>query len=430
MSKFQIIILSIFIIFLVAGVIAFATFKGGTTTTELPAISVWGTFPQDTFDQYVTRINTSLSQQIKITYTYKRPEDFSADFISALARGMGPDAILISADSILLHADKILPIPYSSFPQRDFMDTFIQEGNMYIGQNGLLGIPFTIDPLVMYWNRETFDAAGIATTPRYWDEFANINKKITVKDDKGNIRKSALALGDFGTITHARELLGALFLQVGNPVTMRDADGWVVSALKGISTPRVTPALEFFTKAVDPSNPTYSWNRSMPESKTAFLSGILATYFGFASELSDIRAKNQNISFDVTSLPQLRTGGQKATYGRMFGFSIVRSSLNPGAAYQVISILTAPQFLTELSSARYLPSVRRDIIGQGSDDPYISIFNEAALISKSWLDTDPVQSQALFKNMIENITSGQSNPDEAARDASDQYDVLLQKARN
>src|SRR3989344_8435059 len=131
---------------------------------------------------------------------------------------------------ILPHSDKISAIPFSALSQRTFQDLYIQEGDIYVTSAGIMGIPFTIDPLIMYWNRDMFDAAGIAAYPRFWDEFTELNRKLTVKDQNGNVRRSALAMGDFTNVANARELLGSLLFQVGNPVTYRNAEGTVMSA--------------------------------------------------------------------------------------------------------------------------------------------------------------------------------------------------------
>jgi ABC-type glycerol-3-phosphate transport system substrate-binding protein len=432
MSKFQFIVLGIFALFLAGGVIAFATFKGKNSDDQLPPITVWGTFPAETFNNYVNRINNDLPNRIFVNYVQKKPEEFSRDFISALARGMGPDAILISADTILSHEDKLTLIPYTALPQRTFTNTYIQEANIYLSPKGVLGIPFTVDPLVMYWNRDMFNAAGVATYPKFWNEFAGLNKKLTFKDERGNIRRSAVALGEFSNITHAREILGTLMMQSGNGITVRTAEGVAESLLKSTDY-SPDAAVDFFIQAANPTNSSYSWNKSLPESKTAFLGGTLATYFGFASELKELREKNPNMNFDVALLPQRQvTASQKAfpvTYGRMYGFSIVHSSPNQNAAYQIISLLTSPQFLSGLATESYLPSVHVDVIAQGSEDPYISIFNEAVLIARTWVDSDPGDSNAVFRSMIESISSGQKEISESLRDASDQYDVLLAKVR-
>ncbi len=428
MSKFQIIVITIFIICIIAGIVAFATFKGGSNSTELPEITIWGTFPQTQFDQYVTKLNISRSQVLKIKYYQIAESSFDKTFIEALARGQGPDAILIPQDLLHKHEDKVIPIPYAVLTQRDFQNTFIQQAELYLTANGILALPFTADPLVMYWNRDIFTNAGIALPPVYWDEFTGLNSKITQKDVNSNIRKSAIAMGEFNNILHAREILGTLFLQAGNPVTYRDPSNILMSALGNGSFVGLTtslPALNFYTQFSDPSNANYSWNRSLPSSRSSFLSGNLATYFGFASEIKDLREKNPNIDFDVAPLPQARGGKNRATYGMMYGFSIVRSAKDANSTYSVLSQLLTTDSLNQLVALSYLPPIRRDMLALGSKDPYLTIFYNSSLISKGWLDTNKYQSNAIFQKITESVTSGKKNPSDALQNGSDEFDISL-----
>lgn len=426
-SIFQIVVIGIFVIFIIAGVASFALYKGGSSSTSLPTITVWGTFPSDTFTKFVSNVNSGLPEALKISYVQKSASTFSHDFTTAVSRGVAPDVVLIPSDMILPQEDKLTLIPYSALPQRTFMDSYIQEASLYLSSNGILALPFTVDPLVMYWNRDTFNAAGIAKPPVSWDQIAALIPKLTAKDTNGNVRKSAVAMGTFVNIDNARELLGSLFMQLGNPITTIGRNGLASTLKTGVSNDP-SPAIQYFTQFVDPSDPNYSWNRSLPDSKSAFLSGELATYFGFASELSDIRAKNPNLDFDVAPLPQLKSGGIKATYGRMYGFSLVRTSPNLNAAFQVLSTLISPHALSMLSQSMYLPPVRTDLIAAGSSDPYITIFDQAALVSRSWIDADPNQSNTIFGNMVDSITSGQKTTPQALNDAGAEYDAALRQA--
>ena len=426
-NKFQIIILAIFVIFIIAGVAGFALYRGSSNSTILPNVTIWGTFPSRVFEQYLGTLNSGLVQNLKVTYVEKSQAAFAQDFINALARGLGPDAILVPADMVLPEVNKITIIPYTALTQRDFLNMYVGEANVYLTADGIIAVPFTIDPLMMYWNRDTFNAAGLSTYPKYWDEFTDLNRRLTTKDSNGNIRKTAIAMGDFANMTNAREVLGSLMMQVGNPIIIQSGDT-AISTLKTSISASPVPAVQFFSQFANPSSPNYSWNRGLPNDKTAFLSGLLATYFGFASELSDIHAKNPNLNFDVAPLPQAKSGGVKAAYGRMYGFSIVRASANPNAAFQVISTLVSPDYLKLLAKTMYLPTVRIDAPISDPADPYISVFNQAALISRTWLDVGQAASNKIFGTLIQSVVSGQKTADEAVNDAGDQYDVALKQA--
>lgn len=422
MSKFQVIVLAIFILCIAAGVALFATYKGKDAQNTLPPITVWGTFPSDIFSTLLARLNSTRSSSLSVSYVEKTAASFDKDFIEALARGQGPDAILISHDMFLRHEDKIIPIPATILTERDFKNTYVQEAELYLSMNReVLALPFAIDPLVMYWNRDIFTNAGIATYPRYWDEFNGITGKINLRDVNSNIRRSAIAMGEFNNINNAREILGSVLLQQGDLVTTRDvSEGRVVSTLSS------APAVSFFTQFANPRDPLYSWNRSLPNSKNWFLAGSLATYFGFSSELFDIREKNPNIDFDVAPLPQDRKGKYRVTYGSMYGFSIVRSSANPSVAYSVLRELTSPPSLKLLNELSFLPPVRRDMLATGSTDPYQAIFYDGALISRGWLDVNASRTFAILQNMVESITGGRSTINSAVSGARDQMDISLQ----
>ncbi|MEI6057674.1 MAG: extracellular solute-binding protein [bacterium] len=433
MTKFQMTILGIFVLCIVGGVAAFAFYKGTNNNTQLPAITVWGTMADDTFNNYVTQINAVGGQLYKINYVQKTASNFNQDFVKALAKGTGPDAVLIPQDMTLANEDKFLLIPYTAFPERTFRDTYVPEANLYLRTDGITALPFAIDPLVMYYNRDMFTNAGIASVgtvsnPLRWSQFPVLGAKITQKDNGSNIRKSVVALGQFGNIDHAREILGTLLLQAGNPVTVRSSDNTVSSALgNGIfqGTKSSSDALSFFTSFTDPASSAYSWNRSLPGSESYFLAGNLATYFGFASELRDIRSQNPNLNFDVAPVPQPDKAAVRTTYGQMYGFSLVKNSANVSTAYTILSSLTSASSLAEWTKLTYLPPVRRDMISAGTTDPYLAIFYDAALISKDWLDPNPQGTISIFQNMVQAVTSGSANLNNAIQNASDALDLSI-----
>jgi len=428
MNKFQIIILAIFVVAIIGGAIAFATYKGGQSTT-LPPVTIWGTLPTDTIQKYIQEINSARSQQLQISYVHVDPTNFNTTLINALASGTGPDVVLLPQDLLSNYTNKIVPIPYNVLTQRDFMNTYVGGTQLYLGAQGVLAIPVLIDPLVMYWNRDLFTNAGLANYPAYWDEFPGLVQKLTQIDSNSNILKSIVSLGEFSNVPHAREIFGSLLLQLGNPVSVQTSSG-LVSALGNSSAYQgedsTTQVLNFFDEFADPTSPDYSWNRGLPSADADFLSGNLAVYFGFASEINSLRNKNPNINFDAAPLPQVRNSSTKAVYGTIYGLSIVRSSTNPTNAYNIIQILTDPSNLSTLVGLTYLPPARRDMIAAGTTDPYLSIFYNAALLTKSWGDMDPTQSYSILQAMVESVTSGSKSVHQAIQDANNQYNLSLQ----
>lgn len=422
LTKFQIIVLAIFAAGILTGIAVLALIKNENQDTTLPPITIWGIMPNNVVQNFVAQINLIREEQISIEYVEKDASIIERDLVEELALGNGPDALLIPQEMLLTFENKLLAIPYTTINARDYKNTFIEQAELYMRDEGILGLPLFVDPMVMYWNRDMFTNAGIATYPKVWDDFVSISEKINKKDINSNIRQSAIALGEFGNVSNARDIFSLILLQAGNSIVNNGQ-----SLLGGNGMESTENAINFFTGFSNPSSPYYSWNRSLPLSKNYFLSGNLATYFGYASEVVDLKEKNPNLNFDIASMPQPKNTPQRINYGRIYGFSIVKSTKNAPGVYSVLSELTNAASLSEMVSILYLPPVRRDLIQQGNTDPYLSIFYDSALISKGWLDPDPFQSTTIFQTLIESIVSGREVMSQAITQAHNELNLLLEK---
>jgi multiple sugar transport system substrate-binding protein len=419
-TKFQLIVLLIFVAGIIIGLATLSLVKGDVEENPVTAITIWGVWPELQFEEFVAKLNNNYNNQLSITYVQKDSGTFERELTENLALGMGPDAILVPQEMLLSFENKLLTVPYTTVSARDYKNVFIEQAELYLRDAGIIGIPFSIDPMVMYWNRDMFTNVGLATYPKIWDDFVSLTKKINQKDVNANIRKSAIALGEFANVTNARDIFSLILLQSGNPITVSRQ-----ATLGGNGALMTQNALNFFNSFSNPSSPAYSWNRSLPQSKNYFLAGNLATYFGYASELRDIQEKNPNLNFDIAPMPQPKNAKNRVNYGRLYGFSIVKSSANPMGTLGVLTQLTSAQSLNALTEMTYLPPVRRDLIEAGSKDPYLTIFYDAALISKGWLDPNPFATTRLFQNLAESVTSGRVVADEAIEEANNELNVLL-----
>lgn len=429
MSTFRLILTGIFAAFIVIGVISFAVFRGGSGGNQLEQITIWGSIPESLFVKSLENINLNKDVKIAVNYVEKDSALFNRDFIEALASGVGPDAILLSQDQILQYEDKLYPIPYSSISERSFKDTFIEEGELYLSSKGIIALPFFIDPLVMYWNRDIFTDALLVQPPSYWDEFYSLASKITKADRDLNISRSAVSLGEFRNIANAKEIFSLLTFQAGNPIIRYDESGLssVLNDSLGFNSSPTEAAIRFYTQFSNPSKTSYSWNRSLPLSTSYFLSGDLGIYFGFASELGGLRLKNPNLNFDVAVVPQRSEAKTKITFGKMQGFALVKSSKKLKSAYATISLLTAKDNIEAWSKISGLPPVRRDLLSLGSTDPIGSIFYTSAIISKAWLDPNREETKNIFQDMVESTISGRSRISESVNKANEELQNLLIK---
>lgn len=430
-SLFQIVLLSFFALAIFIGVLIFSgTIPGfrATGTSALGPVTLWGSIPENNLRPFVDVFNKENSTDFNIIYVFKNPATMEAELVDALASGNGPDLAILPADIIYHQANKLLPIPYNTLPLRDFKDTFVEAGEVFLTPIGSLALPVFVDPLMMYYNRTILSGEGIATPPATWSSFRSVIKDINVIDNSSTIKRTALALGEFSNNRNAKDILSLLFLQAGTPIVTYNETGYhsVLNESFGGTISPGQAALDFFTQFVDPGKESYSWNRSLPEARDAFAAGILATYFGFSSELSSVRAKNPNLNFDVTTVPQ-RDAGRKLTFAKVYGLVIMRNSANlTGAAKAALALVTSSGNAL-LAQAAGLPPARRDLLLSVGLDPYQTAFNRGAVMSVSWLDPNSAATEQIFSSAVQRVVSGQSAVFDSINRASLELNAFFNK---
>lgn len=425
MTKFQLILTGIFGVFLIGGVIIFSAYRGSSEDTV--TVVVWGTIPQVSFGNIIEETPLYQNKQYNIQYVEKSAENFDSDFIESLASGVGPDLFMLPSEKILKHRNKIFALPYTIFTERQFKDSFIEGTEIYMAPEGVLALPVIGDPLVMYWNRTMFTEAKITEPPKYWDQFYDLVNLMTKKDGALNISKSAVSLGEFGNISHAKEIIINLAMQAGTPVTVWN-DGKATSVFTDSFNKPTMPAeaaVNFYTEFSNPAKPSYSWNRSLSNSTNYFLGGDLALYFGFASEISGLQLKNPNLNFDVATVPVSKEGGVNVSFANFNAFAVTKSSKNPNAAFYVASVLSGGEAAQAFSKILKLPPVRRDLLGKKPSEPFQSVFYDSVIRAKAWLDPSPSETDMTFKTMIESITSGRTRTGEAVGRVNKELSDLL-----
>lgn len=428
-SNFQVVVLGLCVTLILVGVAMFASFGGLLGGSGLGKVTIWGTLPVDNMQGLIDALRANDKSFQSVSYSEKDPETYETELINSMANGTAPDLFLLDDQHLNKFSDKILPIPYKVISQGAYLSSFIDGAQLFLTSQGTYALPLTIDPLVMYWNRDLFAAAGLASPPQYWNGFLSLSPKITSLDIGSNVRKSAVALGEWRNIAHAKEIISTLFIQAGEQIVTRNQDG----------TPRVVfgsspqnfpenPAqsvLKFYTEFANPSKTSYSWNRALPSSSSMFESGDLAVYFGFASEYTNIAGLNPNLRFSASVMPQIEGNNTRVTYARITGLAIPRTAKNPQGAAVIAQKMTTKDSSEYLSRGLLLPSVRRDVPADTTKNAAADIFLQSALISRAWLDPEPAASDVLFKTMVESVVSGKLTPGAAVGDTSQELQRLF-----
>ena len=425
MSKFQLILLSVFGVFIVVGVVAFSLSKGSGSAASTTI--VWGDIPGDKVTQIITGTSDGTAGLPKVQYVYKPTSTFTSDLTEAIATGQGPDLVILSVSNIWKSRNKIYPIPESSLSQVDFKTTFIEEGELLSTTGGVYGLPLVVDPIVLYWNRDLFSKASLVAPPVFWDQIYDYADKLTNKDTAGNIQTSAIPLGETKNIPLAKSIMSLLMLQAGSPITLFQGDRYHAVLTEKFNLPIIpaSAALDFYTQFSNPTKQFYSWNRSQLPAQTSFTSGNSAMYLGFASELAILRAKNPTLNLGVASVPQSRIAGKSITFGRLEAVAVLKSTKNITGAFSTAFSLTSSLNSKAISDATHIPPARRDLLSVPPADYFQSVFYTGAIQSKGWLDPDEDKTNKVFTDMIESVTSGRAQTLEALSAANVELDSLI-----
>ncbi len=435
MNNFQTILVAIFLAFFVFAVLIFSGILkiGGTSNkanTPQGKIVIWGTFNDPNIFK-VFDDTRDANKELTISYVIKKESDYQQDLIEAFATGKGPDLFFITPDMVQKDSDFIYKIPYASYPEKTFRDSFIDGSSVYLDNDGVIGFPVVVDPIVLYYNKDILSNEGIVQPPQYWDELFNLVSQLTKKKDDGTILQSMIALGRFDNITHAKDILATLLLQNGNPIIASNGKGGYTSVLSDNSSSKPTSSIEavlnFFTEFSNPTLPAYSWNRALPNSIDAFTGGKSAFYIGSASELFKIQSVNPNLSFDVTQALQTRGTNTKRTYGKIYALAVNKKSSNLTTAFSVAGILTTGDSAKNLAIAVSLPPASKALLADKPTDPYLFTFFNSAIITRTWLDPDSVGSDSVFSELIQNIISNKLSLDNAISKAQTQLEFLTKK---
>lgn len=430
-SLFQGILFGVFIIGALIGLFVFATYTSKNTTAGGSPVLIWGTLSRDAIQATIATINQTGNGLKNVSYMQKDPATLPTELATAIATGEAPDLVLASQEEFNTLQKFITPIPYATLPANTFANTFVGAGNLFASAEGYYGIPFLVDPLVLFSNHSILSSAGIARPPATWEALTGLVPKVAQLTSSRQVTRGLIALGTYSNVHNGRGILSSLFLQTGVPLSQRSPGGNLAANLGGTSaTNGATPGsavLGFYTQFADPSKVSYTWNASLPDSQQMFLTGNLALYIGYASEALYFREANPNLNFNVTFLPQPATATAKSVYGLVYAFMVPNGAKNVTGAYTTSSLLTNSFAQTTAAAKTGLAPATLSQLMAAPADPVATVAYAEALYAVGWLSPMPGSTNSIFSSMINDVISGRSSINAALNSAEQSLSALLQK---
>ena len=402
---------------------------------------MWGVFDGEEIWEPITRSFKLRNINTKITYKQIPFADYEKRLIDAFASGTGPDIFFINNTWLPKFQNKMTPMPqgqgWMTFSQYRDSLVDVAVSDFTRDRQEIYAVPFNIDTLALYYNRDLFNSAGIAEPPRTWEEFQKNVERLTLIDSAGSVIRSGAAMGTARNINRSTDVMGLLMLQTFGDTPLVDVEGsqtkFTISIGEGGNV--FTPGLEslrFYTDFANPALKSYTWNRDQHYSIDAFVEGNTAMMLNYSHHIETIRSRAPQLSLGIARAPQpqaLYDQKKAIDYAGYFGLAVARTDneRKAAAAWEFLQYMTeAPQQKVYFEATRRLPA-RRDLLAQLTEDPDFGVFAQQALTARSWYQPDNVAVETIFADMIESVIDGTSAR-EALQRADGEISVLLRDA--
>lgn len=410
---------------------------GGGGQLQPVTLQFWGTFDDLSFYDSAISAFERAYPSVKIIYKQIPFEDYEKELVNSFAAGTGPDIWLMHNTWLPKHADKIQPLPQQVlegektplFTIKDFQDQFLDVTLADLTQDGqIYALPIYVDTLGLYYNKDFFNTAGIASPPATWDEFNNDVKKLTSVDQRGNIVKSGAAIGTADNINRSTDVLTLLMLQSG--VQMTDSEHRNATFSQQIEGQDVgETALQYYTNFADPTKSVYAWNSQQHYSIDAFTEGNVAMMFNYSHQIKTLRSKSARFNFGIAPVPQIAGTPVAVNFANYWAPTVSKQSKNPVTAWKFLVYLSSAQGAASYINASDRPSARRDLIEQQKNDPDLGVFAAQALSARSWYQIDNSAIETIFAEMIDNVNFGRMSARDSLEAAENKVNVLMARAR-
>lgn len=427
--------------------------KGGSSSAisayKSVTLEYWSVWNDESDIKPLINAYRSLHPNVSIKYNKYRFDEYENKLLEAMAEDRGPDVFSIHNTWVKKYQSRLTPSPASvSLPVKymtgtvkkeevvefratkllnanDVEKTFLDvvAGDVVLYQNigdektpnfvkKVYGLPLSVDTLVLYYNRDLLNNAGIITPPETWTEFSEQVKKITKIDkDTGEIILSGAAIGAADNVLRSFDILSLLMMQ--NLAPMVDSRGRAAfdktpNQYPDIKIPPALGALDFYVQFASPLYEGYSWNSEMPNSLDAFIKGQTAFFFGYSYNREEIASKAPKMNFKIAPVPQVGDD-QKVNYANYWVETVSNKTEQEAYAWDFIKFITDEKNVEAYLDQTNKPTALRStkLINKQLADPEMEAFADQLLTAKSWYKGyNATAAEEAFKEMINGVLDG------------------------
>ena len=408
----------------------------------------------------------ALHPNVSFEYRKLRYEEYEDELLNALAEDRGPDIFSVHNTWMERHKAKILPMPSQVRTPVKFMSGTVKKEEVYefrarrgyspsemrksfldvvyddavmpynsgtadkpVYQDVVWGVPLALDNLVLYYNRDILNTAGVIEPAKNWTEFQEHVKRMTrIDGNSGDILVAGAAIGTGENVARSFDILSLLMMQ--NQATMiNDNDDVVFNRMPAaladqLEVPPGRGALEYYLQFASPLSEAYTWNENMPDSLEAFMAGRVGYFFGYAYHKEFIDAQAPQLDYEIAPMPQV-SANQKVNYANYWLETVSNKTEVVDYAWDFLLFATSPENIEKYLDKVKKPTALRstEIINKQLQDPVLTVFADQLLTSRSWYHgANSAEAEQAFNEMIKVTLQGELTPERAMLNAVDKIE--------
>lgn len=420
MSRTQLFIFSsLGVLVIIAGLIFFGPARKPAAPPEA-SLTFWGVRDDDRVWRDIIQKFKEKNPHLDVTYQRFDEATYEAVLINRLAENRGPDVFMLKNSWLLEHRDKITPLTdVFRISTRNISDSFVDEAatTLTSSDGRIFGLTTHLDTLLLFYNKDIFNTAGIASPPQTWEEVETVSRATARTTPAGDVTRAGIALGSSEKTEYAFEILSALMLQRGAAVVNRNTGQIELGR-------QAEEALRFYASFADIRNDNYSWRDGARTSLEAFAEGNAAMAIGFAQDITRIRARNPHLNLGLASFPQMEGAKVAIAYPEYFFLTVSKLSQNPGPAWQFALFAASEDGAKIYTDGTLRPPARRDLISGGAPTADLDISYRQSLTARGWPVPDEKASRRLFNEAITAVNTRTRTPAEAINRTQEQLRLL------
>lgn len=403
----------------------------GLTPPEAATLEIWRTGDQlDSLFQ-ITEEYKAVYPHVSFTIETFTESEYEERLLGAWAKGEGPDIFSVPNMRIGEYVQNglVAPMPEAaalkrSVAEKSFGKTTVsveartvvfptenqirdQFANVVaddvVMNEGIQALPYGMDTLVMYYNRDLLARANVAVPPTTWTEFRNAVEAMVELDADGEVVLPAAALGTSNNVPHYFDIVSLLMMQNGAEMTTANGNAATFSG-ESLVRPEFFPgqeAVSFYGAFADEALRTYTWNAQQPDALESFTQGSLGFYFGYYGDKEVIEQRAPSLNFSFVKMPQVDPGNP-VNYANYNVESVHVGSEHVEHSWNFIQFAASQENMGRLYEEMNTVPARKALIGELQEDPVLGNVAQQVLTAKSWYHgADPEEALAIFAEMID-----------------------------